>query len=855
MKRRRFFTQMGLGLIATIAPGYLAAAITERSVQLFSVTFYVAVDGNDDNPGTLTAPFATLERAHNAIRQLKKQQGKLKQPVLVIIRGGTYYLSQPLVFLPQDSGTAACPIIFKAYPGEQPVISGGKLITNWRQEGHLWTADLDQVKREWYFRLLRVGNDWAVRARYPNYKPGNPNQSWLFAQQRSLDRPKGSLNNYLGYIGYQGDRVWWEMAVAQAGTYQIWLRYARKHTYAGSMSGKTAISVNGEQVVLDNLPNTDGWENFNWSLVGTIELPAGMNILQWENLTGGSINLDTFCFTNDDGWQPTSGDDAGNLHIPAVSSGKQQIIVYAEIYSKIKAIKGKVVSSQRYRIPLAEEQFPNWSDWTGAEVHSFLRYGYGNGIFPIAEVDRESQSLFGDFTQSNYSVVSGNRFYIENVREALDSPGEWYLNRQTGKLSYWAQAGELTDVEIVAPTLDKLIVLQGDRLANAYVEYLKFQDLTFKDTDYSLAKSYFEPHDAAIWLKFARNCTINNCQFSTLGGHGIRLEGNSHHNRLVRNQIKGLGQGGIILSGVNINSQPHHNIIAANEIDSCGRIYKHVAGIYLSTGSYNQIIHNQISNLPRYGISLKSLSPKNRCHHNLIEFNHLENICLETADTGAIEILGRDRLLSYNMIRFNLIRNVVGMKTTAQGEIMTPYYSWGIYLDDFSSGTTIYGNIVVGTVLGSVMIHGGQKNIIENNIFINGSKNQIQLTAKDDFMRANVIRRNIIIYDRPEASSIKASGKPWKRQTLAESDFNIFWGSNLQNFQSVSQGIFPEGSFAQWQAAGFERHSLVAEPQIADWENNDYRLSADSPAFKVNFRPIPIHSVGINGYSRAKLLD
>lgn len=865
MKRRKFTKLLFLGLITSIAPVYWASAIADWEFQSLLARelptmkiFYVATNGSDRYSGTLAepnddlsnGPFATIQQAQQAIRQLKQQQGGvLQQPVTVMIREGTYYLSEPLIFTNQDSGTAAYPITYQAYGNEKPIISGGRKIVNWQRQGHLWVAKLDDVAQgNWHFRLLRVGNNWAIRARYPNYNPQKPlTGGWLIAQQRNFSSSQGSLNTYIAQIGKQGNRVHWNISVPQSGKYQIWLRYARRHTYKGSMSGKTAISVNrGDRVSLNNLPNTGGWERFEWAMVGTIDLDTGSGVLEWENLLGGGINLDAFCFSDDLDWKPTSADNSGHLQIPAVSPGKHQIIIHAETYSYTNTQDLQIISSQRYRIPIASQEFPNWQNWQGAEVHAFLKYNYGNAIFPIAQVDRENQSLMGNFAQSSYYIAPGCRFFIENVFEALDSPNEWYLNHQTGELFYWAETSEFPNLEVVAPVLDKLIVLQGDQ--DSEVEYLNFQSLTFKDTDYTIANNYFLPNDAAIWLKFTRYCQINNCQFETLGGYGSRLEDGSHHNQLVGNQICRLGQGGFILRSKNTNAQPHHNLIAGNQINHCGLIYKHIAGIYLSTGSYNQIAHNHICNLPRYGISLKSFDHQNYSHNNLVEFNRLEHLNLETCDTGAIETLGRDKQLSHNMIRFNLIRNVVGMGTTSKGAILSPYYCWGIYLDDFSSGTTVYGNIIIDTVLGSVMLHGGKNNLIENNIFINGQKNQIQLEPKDDSMQENIIRRNLIVYKQPEASLVKSSSQLWNRKILAECDFNVYWCNNLQDLAATTAAISPEGSFAQWQAAGFDRHSLIANPSIVDWQKGNYKLMPDSPAFDLNFRPIPTHSIGSDNY-------
>ena len=66
------------------------------ALPAFGQPYYVAPTGNDANPGTLEKPFASLQRAQQAVRQ---------KPGTVFLRGGTYYLPETLVFTAQDSGT------------------------------------------------------------------------------------------------------------------------------------------------------------------------------------------------------------------------------------------------------------------------------------------------------------------------------------------------------------------------------------------------------------------------------------------------------------------------------------------------------------------------------------------------------------------------------------------------------------------------------------------------------------------------------------------------------------------------------------------------------------------------------
>jgi parallel beta-helix repeat protein len=129
--------------------------------------------------GKTDGPFATIARARDAVRQLKAAEGGLQQPVTVSIRGGTYFLREPIILTPEDSGTAGCPVTYAAYHKEPVVISGGRRVTDWKQvtvEGkQLWAAQIPGVREgHWFFRQLWVGyprsGGWQrrIRARHPN---------------------------------------------------------------------------------------------------------------------------------------------------------------------------------------------------------------------------------------------------------------------------------------------------------------------------------------------------------------------------------------------------------------------------------------------------------------------------------------------------------------------------------------------------------------------------------------------------------------------------------------------------------------------------------------------------------------
>lgn len=99
--------------------GFLLAAS-----GLYSKDIHVATTGNDANPGTEAEPFATLERAREAIRDWNKD-GPLMESVEVVVHGGTYRRISSFALEAQDSGTATTPIVWRAAMGETVRLTGG----------------------------------------------------------------------------------------------------------------------------------------------------------------------------------------------------------------------------------------------------------------------------------------------------------------------------------------------------------------------------------------------------------------------------------------------------------------------------------------------------------------------------------------------------------------------------------------------------------------------------------------------------------------------------------------------------------------------------------------------------------
>jgi len=139
------------------------------------LTFHVSPAGSDDWSGRLPAPnrakrdgpFASPARALEAVGDARASGEK--GPVTVLLREGTYFVTEPLSIMPEHGGSADGPTTIAAYPDERPLLSGGRAITGWRAgEDGVWQAEIPEVKSgAWHFRNLWVNGERRSRPRLP----------------------------------------------------------------------------------------------------------------------------------------------------------------------------------------------------------------------------------------------------------------------------------------------------------------------------------------------------------------------------------------------------------------------------------------------------------------------------------------------------------------------------------------------------------------------------------------------------------------------------------------------------------------------------------------------------------------
>ena len=162
--------------------------------------FFLSPNGSDAWSGTLASPnaqgtdgpFASLERARDAVRALKK---KKSGDIVVLVRAGTYSLTKTVVFGLEDSGAGDSTVTYAAYPGEMPVFSSGRQIKGWKKVSDTLAGLPDAAKGKVLeasvsgkFLTLYDDEGMLPRARSERFVPnGSVNE---------LRYPKGLMKNW-----------------------------------------------------------------------------------------------------------------------------------------------------------------------------------------------------------------------------------------------------------------------------------------------------------------------------------------------------------------------------------------------------------------------------------------------------------------------------------------------------------------------------------------------------------------------------------------------------------------------------------------------------------------------------------
>lgn len=510
-----------------------------------------------------------------------------------------------------------------------------------------------------------------------------------------------------------------------------------------------------------------------------------------------------------------------------------------------------------------DPRLKNWKNIKEVEVFIFPRFNWVNDIIKLKSYDPDTGEIVLS-KPATYEICGGDRFYFRNIAEELENPGEWYLDRENEVLYFYPPV-DLIDATITVPVLENILILDGSPLKyESYNAMLETQGrelfhaqnpITVKHGYLSFSGFIIEGCDGiGVLVRNTRGCNIIGCTVKNTGLCGVKILGGAEC-KVLDCDVYETGSDGISIRGGlrdehEANYSPASHEARNNYVHHVGIFKKCSAGITLE-GSGNTAANNLIHDSARWGI----LSGGN---DNIIEYNHIRHVNLETSDTGAIYYCNRNYKMRGNKVRYNLIHDIFGHHLLG-GKWLPPVITYGIYLDDYTSGTEVFGNITFRTPKGGIFIHDGQDNLIENNMFLetkdemviflrsNPEKEYINMGIYGQAVRRNLIRKNIMASSIPTATV-------YFLDTLENSEGRIDFDTNLCENNLIwcyDNPVMVETHFygkritwENWLAYGYEKGSRVENPKFKNREIDDFSLENDSPAYELGFKPIPLEEIG-----------
>lgn len=486
--------------------------------------------------------------------------------------------------------------------------------------------------------------------------------------------------------------------------------------------------------------------------------------------------------------------------------------------------RGKGFDRFRFR---AGDIRADWHNLKDVEVLGFQIWTMAR--LPVESVDEASRTVnFAGTTSGTepyQALPKGNRYLVENVREAL-APGEFYLDRTGGELIYAPKPGEDPKrAEVVAPRLETLLELRGDAAARQFVSHARFEGITFAHTNWTTPPSGNAFAQAEINLggavsaTGARDCRFDRCIVAHVGTYAVDLGNGCKRNALRECRLEDMGAGGVKI-GMTAAPEDEEQVASDNAVESCviahgGRLHPAAVGVWIGHSHHNTIRGNEIADLYYTGISVgwswgygRSLA-----HHNVLERNHIHDIGQGVlSDMGGIYTLG---LSPGTVERGNRIHDIDSFS----------YGGWGIYPDEGSSGILIENNVVFRTKSAPFHQHYGRENVIRNNVFAFGCEAQVMRTRAENHL-SFTFEHNIVLWSEGPLLGSNWSGDNYKL------DYNDYW--NIAGQPITFAGM----TFDAWKQKGQDVHSLIVDPRFVDPARGDFRLRPGSPAEKIGFHPI-----------------
>lgn len=452
-----------------------------------------------------------------------------------------------------------------------------------------------------------------------------------------------------------------------------------------------------------------------------------------------------------------------------------------------------------------------WIDEKDPWLHGYWFWDWSDQRQPIESIDTAESIITLKEPYHGYGYRKGQWYYAFNMLSELDSPGEWYIDRERGILYFWPPSSIKNGLAVLS-ILPNLIKTND-------VSFVTFQGFTLETS-----------RDTALIVTGGNGVLVSDCVIRNTGTSGAALSGTGHG--VTGCEIHQTGGGGISLSGGDRKTLTPAGLYADNNhIHHYGRINRmYTPGIAI-TGVGNKATHNLIHTAPHIGIMFSG-------NDHLFEYNEIHHVCMESNDAGAM-YAGRDWTMRGHIIRYNYLHHITGFED--RGCV-------GVYLDDMFASAAIVGNVFYN-VTRAAFIGGGRDCTVENNIFVD-CKPAMHVDARalgwagyhsDEWIKEANEKGTLlgIAYNKPPYSErypklvniLNENPKAPVGNIIAR---NICWGGQWDDIEEKARPFLT-----------IENNLIDVDPLFVDAANQNFNLQPNSPAFKIGFEKIPFDQIGL----------
>ena len=449
---------------------------------------------------------------------------------------------------------------------------------------------------------------------------------------------------------------------------------------------------------------------------------------------------------------------------------------------------------------------------------------WGSDTLPVVSIDAATRTVHTKGT-SYFFTAEGSRYFLTGGAALVDAPGEWWYDPVAGQLTYIPTDRLLPNSAVVAGILPTLFKLEG--ADGMIVSGLQFRDGAPQgsgkfDTD---TRGF-----GAVRLEHADRVRLLG---NVVENVGVGIHVSESEDVLIAGNVIGNVAGNGIYIGTTYGSfgKSSGARILSNHIRDIGRVYFETAGIWFQAADDVRIAHNLIEDAAQFGIAGGSLwGAEDAVYDAVIEHNVIRNTNQQTADGGAIKLMGAQADLLNSSIRYNLVTGTGHLMNRADGTFWPPGYeninewptpiSWAIYTDGKASGVRIEGNTLSGNV-SAIGINGGWSNLVTGNVIEHGSGAAFRVddgTGREwrpPWARPNRIEDNIVSVDSSNGlvAYVYAPGHGPGYVQFAR---NRYSGDLNNKSFWVHPEIMPSGesgSLDDLQKAGADTGSAIARPE------------------------------------------